>query len=139
MDLETASGPEVGHALSGFGINMLVRNTRRTAEFLTQVLGFEDIRVAQDYALLRRGSQVVQLHPDETYAENPLLSLLPEAGARGAGVELRLFDLDPDVAEAQAREGGYTVLRESRDRPHGLRECFLLDPDGYCWVPSRKI
>jgi hypothetical protein len=22
------------------------------------------------------------------------------------------------------------------DKPHGLRECVLLDDDGYCWVPG---
>ena len=51
-----------------------------------------------------------------------------------------LTDIDPDrFPEEKAREFDYVVLRESEDRPHGLRECYLLDPDGYCWVPSKVI
>jgi hypothetical protein len=28
------------------------------------------------------------------------------------------------------------VLSEAADKPHGLRESYILDPDGYCWVPA---
>ena len=56
--------------------------------------------------------------------------------ARGAGVELRLYGCDPDVAEAKARELGFTILAGSIDKPHGLRECVILDDDGYAWVPA---
>ncbi len=28
------------------------------------------------------------------------------------------------------------VLAETSDKPHGLRECYLVDPDGYVWVPG---
>jgi hypothetical protein len=29
------------------------------------------------------------------------------------------------------------VLQAPADKPHGLREAYILDPDGYCWVPGR--
>ena len=139
MDLKTASGPEVGHHLKGFGLNLLVRDTRRTAAFLTDVLGFTLIRQDADFAMASHSGQLFQFHADSSYGNNPLPSLLPENGPRGAGIELRLFDTDPDTAEAKALAQGYTVLRESSDRDHGLRECYILDPDGYCWVPSKRI
>ena len=138
-DFTTATGAEIGRALTPFGVNLLVRNGTRTAGFLKDVLGFTQIRLGDGFGLFRLGAVLVQIHEDATYGAHPLLSLLPESGARGAGVELRLFECDPDAAETRAREGGYHVLRESLDRPHGLRECFLLDPDGYCWVPSRRL
>lgn len=138
-DLKDASGPEVGHALSGFGVNLLVRRIHAGTEFLTQVMGLELVQADQEFALLRHGDQLFQLHADPTYAEHPLPSLIPENGPRGGGVELRLFDVDPDDAEAKADDLGFTILRESLDRPHGLRECYILDADGYCWVPSRRI
>jgi len=25
------------------------------------------------------------------------------------------------------------------DKPHGLRECIILDDDGYAWVPGKAI
>lgn len=138
-DLTDASGPDVGHALSGFGVNLLVRRIRGGVDFLTEVMGFQLIRADQEFALLQHGDQLFQLHADPTYAQHPLPSLIPESGIRGGGVELRLFDIDPDEAEAKAEALGYTILRESLDRPHGLRECYILDPDGYCWVPSKRI
>ncbi|MCA3628712.1 MAG: glyoxalase, partial [Methylobacterium sp.] len=111
----------------------------RTASFLVEVLGFTQIRLGDGYGLFRLGSVLIQIHEDAVYAEHPLPSLLPEAGARGAGIELRLFECDPDQAEAKALDRGDMVLRETLDRPHGLRECFILDPDGYCWVPSKRL
>ena len=130
---------QVGHALENFGINLLVRNVAQTVSFLQSVFGFTGLNVSKDYALLEYRGGLYQLHADHTYANNPLPSLLPESGARGGGVELRLFEVDPDQAEQRARTEGYTVLMETADKPHGLRECFLLDPDGYCWVPSVRI
>lgn len=138
-DFATASGAEIGRALREFGINLLVRDIPRTAAFLQAVLGFEVLRAERGFGLFRRGGVLVQAHEDATYGSHPLLGLLPEAGIRGAGVELRLFECDPDQAESAATAHGYMVLRESQDRPHGLRECFLLDPDGYCWVPSKRL
>lgn len=138
-DFSTASGAEIGRALRGFGVNLLVRDGARSIEFLTQALGFSLLRFERGFALLRRVDVLVQLHEDPTYHENPLPGLLPEAGPRGGGVELRLYDCDPDQAEARARARGDMIFRECRDRPHGLRECYILDPDGYCWVPSRRL
>ena len=129
---------EVGHALEDFGVNLLVRDVLRTVDFLESVFGFVQVSGSRDYALLEFRGQLYQLHGDHTYSANPLPSLLPESGARGGGVELRLFELDPDRCERLAREAGYEVLMDTADKPHGLRECFILDPDGYCWVPSVK-
>ena len=137
-DLEKMNAVEVGHELRGFGVNLLVTDVKRAFQFLHEVFGFESLQISEDYALIRLADGIYQLHADHTYSNNPLLSILPELGARGAGVELRLFDVDPDEAEQKASAAGYTVLQSSTDKPHGLRECFLLDPDGYCWVPSVK-
>ena len=96
-------------------------------------------RSDHDFAVVESRGTYFQLHADHTYHSNPLPSLIPQAGNRGAGIELRLYETDPDACEERARECDYVVLRESEDRPHGLRECYLLDPDGYCWVPSNVI
>ncbi len=133
---DRTSAEEMGHFLEGFGVNLLARRIDQTATFLHRVLEFEILRQSRDYAVLAHRDILYQLHADPTYAAHPLLAHLPEAGLRGAGVELRLYQVDPDRAESRARKGGYEILQETADKPHGLRECFLLDPDGYCWVPS---
>ena len=59
-----------------------------------------------------------------------------ETEVRGVGAELRVMGLDPDAAEGRARAAGYTVLAGSLDKAHGMREAYILDADGYLWVPS---
>lgn len=139
MDLGTVPAAEFGRHLRGFGLNLLVRDTGRSVVFLTAVFGMVAHRVGRDFAILGYGGQLVQLHADAAFAAHPLAALLPEAGPRGAGIELRLFDSDPDEACARAGAAGGHVLKPPADRPHGLREAVILDPDGYAWVPSRPL
>jgi uncharacterized glyoxalase superfamily protein PhnB len=54
-------------------------------------------------------------------------------------VELRLCQVDPDAAVARAEKAGYVVLNPAADKPHGMREAYILDPDGYCWVVSTPL
>ena len=133
-----------GRSLTGMGVNLLVREVARSVDFLSEVLGFEVVYADADFAVLRHGDregggQDVILHADHTYAAHPLLALTGDGGVRGAGVELRLYGIDPDAAEARARARGDAVFAETQDKPHGLRECYLADPDGYVWVPGIGI
>ena len=137
MDYETVSPDEFGASLRGFGFNLLVTDVRRTARFLEEVFGMTAHRVSADFAIMTHGSGIMQLHSDGTYGSHPLLGLLPENPPRGAGIEIRLYDCDPDQAAARAEAAGGTVLAEPLDKPHGLREAFILCADGYAWVPSR--
>ena len=132
-----------GRSLTGMGVNLLVREVARSVAFLTEVLRLETVYADADFAVLRHGGreggQDVILHADHTYAAHPLLALTGDGALRGVGVELRLYGIDPDAAEARARARGDTVFAETRDKPHGLRECYLADPDGYIWVPGIGI
>jgi catechol 2,3-dioxygenase-like lactoylglutathione lyase family enzyme len=140
MDYATVPAPEFGRALKGMGLNLLVRDARRSAGFLAEVFGMAAHRVSAEFAIMGYAGQVFQLHSDATFAGHPLAGLLPEAGPRGAGAELRLYETDPDAAWARAlgRADG-VALRAPQDRPHGLREAVILCPDGYAWVPSRPL
>ncbi len=140
MDYEAVTATEFGRSLTGLGLNILVRDPVDQARFLTVVFAMAAHRLSANFAILTYHGQVFQLHADPTYAQNPLLSLLPEAGARGAGAEFRLYETDPDTAALKARAfDGATILQEPTDKPHGLRECCILCPNGYAWVPSRRI
>ena len=128
-----------GRSLEGFGVNLLVRDVARSVAFQTEVLGVALVYSDPDFAVLTHGGHQWMLHADHTYGEHPLLALTGDGAIRGAGAELRLYGIDPDAAEARARAARHTVLAASADKPHGLRECFLADPDGYIWVPGRAI
>ncbi|GAA6201442.1 glyoxalase [Aquicoccus sp. SU-CL01552] len=139
MDLETVSAEDFGRSLRGIGLNLLVRDVRAEIAFLETVFDVSSHRVSDDFAILTLGDQMLQLHADHGYHSNPLLSLLPETPPRGAGIEIRLYDCDPDRTAARAEPAGGTLLQPPTDKPHGLREAYILCPNGYAWVPSRPI
>ena len=128
--------PEYGHSLTGLTINLLVRDVETALSFEQQVLGVNVVYNDPDIAVLRFGDAEWMVHADHTYQDHPLHGSLGKDIIRGIGAELRLHGCDPDVAEAAARDNGYTVLEGASDRPHGLREAYIIDPDGYIWVPD---
>jgi catechol 2,3-dioxygenase-like lactoylglutathione lyase family enzyme len=140
-DREFMSADEYGRSLKGLGVNLLVRDVGRSVAFARDVLGAAVGYADKDFAVLRyltpRASGEWMLHADGTYHANPLLPLLDDSAPRGLGVEIRLYDCDPDAAVRRAKAHGHHVLQEATDKPHGLREAYILDPDGYCWVPGR--
>ncbi len=135
---------DFGRSLRGVGLNLLVADVALSAAFLTEVLGLDEIYCDPDIGVLRHADHVVILHADHSYMDeggtaNAMLARCRGAGVRGAGAELRLYGIDADAAEARARARGDTVLAASGDTAHGLRECYLVDPDGYVWVPGAVI
>jgi catechol 2,3-dioxygenase-like lactoylglutathione lyase family enzyme len=140
MQFDAVSAADFGRSLQGLSLNILVRDPRRSAAFLADVFGMVPARVSADYAILLYHGQPLQLHADATYHSHPLPGLLPEAGPRGAGAEFRLHETDPDAAVARAAlHPEATILQSPADKPHGLREAFILCADGYAWVPSRRL
>lgn len=131
--------PEYGRSLKGMGVNLLVRDVEESLPFFTEVLGVGLVYGDADFAVLRHGRQEWMLHADHTYHSNPVLALTGDGALRGAGAEFRLYDIDPDEAEARARAAGYHILQAATDKPHGLRECYLVDRDGYVWVPGTRL
>ena len=141
MDYDTVKAAEFGASLKGIGVNLLVRDVLASAAFLQDVFGMKAFRLSADFAIMTYAGQIFQLHSDATFHSHPLPSLLPEAGPRGGGIELRLYETDPDeatkLAEAHAHEA--TILQPPTDKPHGLRECVILCENGYAWVPSKAL
>ena len=127
---------DYGRTLHGLTINLLVRDIDAALAFHRDVLDAEVVYADRDFAVVRRGEAEWMLHADHTYHDHPLSGSLGAGLARGVGAELRLHGRDPDAAEAAAHRLGYSVLDGAADKPHGLRETFILDPDGYLWVPD---
>jgi catechol 2,3-dioxygenase-like lactoylglutathione lyase family enzyme len=130
------SAPDYGRSLRGLGVNLIVSDLAESLRFATEVLGASIFMATPAFAALKLYGADFMFHADATYGANPLKGSLADGSPRGIGVELRPYGVDPDVAEAAARRAGFTVLAGSLDKPHGLRECMILDPDGYVWIPS---
>lgn len=131
------SAPDYGRSLRpGLGVNLLVRDVAGSVRFAAEALGATATYADKDFAVLRLVGAEWMVHADHTYLDNPLSGIVAGAEARGAGIELRLYGVDPDEAEQRARDGGWTVLSGAIDKPHGLREAILIDDEGYVWIPS---
>ena len=60
----------------------------------------------------------------------------PQSWRAASGSSCACTAATPDAAEHRAGNLGYTVFASAMDKPHGLRETYLLDKDGYLWVPD---
>jgi len=130
------SGAEYGRTLRGLGVNIIVNDLDRAIHFASEVLGATVFFKTDMFAAMKLHEADFMFHVPATYKGNELHATLVSDAPRGVGIELRCYHVDPDAAEARARSHGYTVLAGSLDKPHGLRECMLLDDDGFVWIPS---
>jgi uncharacterized glyoxalase superfamily protein PhnB len=130
------SGADYGRSLKGLGFNLIVNDLERAIHFTSQVIQAEVFFRTDAFAAMILSGQHFMLHIPSSYRGNELHPTLMSDAPRGVGIELRCYHVDPDAAEARARDLGYTVLAGSLDKPHGLRECMILDDDGFVWIPS---
>lgn len=142
--IQAFSPPEFGRSLNGFGVNILTPQVIPYVEKLVFVLGLTLVRQEEAFAVVSWVDEaettmdtIIQIHADFTYAQNPYYEFLTQTDMRGRGIEMRIYHIDPDEAVKRALStDGWTVVQDATDKPHGLREAFLLDDLGYCWVPS---
>ena len=137
--VDSPSAADYGRSLTGLGFNLIVSDLENSLRFTTQVLGATLYFRSDGFAALKLCGNDFMLHVKSTYRHNELHPTLESDAPRGVGVELRCYNVDPDQAEARARELDYFVLAGSLDKPHGLRECMILDHDGFVWIPSRHL
>jgi catechol 2,3-dioxygenase-like lactoylglutathione lyase family enzyme len=127
---------DYAHSLGGLTVNLLVRDVASHVAFARKVLNLEVVYSDADIAVYRHGPHEWMIHADHTYSDsdNPMNEVAAALGLRGGCVELRVHHRDPDAAEEAAVLGGFEVLAGAEDKPHGLREVYIRDPDGYIWV-----
>lgn len=123
----------------GIGINLLVPEIAPMEAFCRNVLGATIVYADEDFAAVSLLGSVFMLHADHSYSDNPMTGVIADVEQRGTGIEIRIYGLDPDDAEARAREHGHHVLAGSIDKPQGLRECHIVGPSFYVFVPSAAI
>lgn len=123
----------------GLGINILVHNVDRSARFQSEIFGAHILYWEEHFAIMQAVDSTWLLHSDWSYRGHELIGAVSGVQVRGCGVELRLYGVDPDQAEAAARRRDAVVLAGAADKEHGLREAYIVDDDGYVWVPSVRL
>ena len=117
-----------------FRVELFVEDVDASARFYAEALGFEVERREPGYAHLRRGDAELGLASVTLLPEDgpgPAFTRKAVARGRGAGVEI-VLEVDDLSKAAQAVEaGGYALLEPEQDRPWGLRDLRVIDPDGY--------
>jgi lactoylglutathione lyase len=113
---------------------LFVADRDKSVDFYTSVLGFEVRRLDESYAMLTCGDVVLGLGRQAD---------LPETGEgwgftqqrlnrdRGAGVEIVLETPDLEALYERVQRSGYQLAAPMQDRPWGLRDFRVADPDGY--------
>jgi uncharacterized glyoxalase superfamily protein PhnB len=120
-------------------VNLLVSDVEAALRFQREVLRAEVVYSDPDFAVVSSAGAEWMLHADHTYDKHAMGRTVENQPTRGAGIELRVHRCDPDQAERAARKLGYTVISPATDKGHGLREAFIVDADGYIWVPDFPI
>ena len=122
-------------ATSGLGLRLelFVEDMGESVRFYRRALGFEVVReVRGDYASLRSGDIMLGIGP---------IAKLPDTGGyftrsiasqrRGLGVEIVMEVDDLSAAHRRVLNSGHTVFEPPQQRPWGLRDFRIVDPDGY--------
>ena len=125
--------------LSGLTVNLLVNNISKATQFSANVIEAKIIYEDIDFAAIEGFGSKWCFHADHTYDKNPSTNFASLKDKRGEGIELRLIGCNPDGAEMRAKKYGFKVISKSQDKPHGLRECYIIDNSGYCWVPCEYL
>ena len=122
-------------ATSGLGLRLelFVEDMGESVRFYRRALGFEVVReVRGDYASLRSGDIMLGIGP---------IAKLPDTGGyftrsiasqrRGLGVEIVMEVDDLSAAHRRVLESGHPIFEPPQQRPWGLWDFRIVDPDGY--------
>jgi predicted enzyme related to lactoylglutathione lyase len=114
-------------------LELFVEDMEASIAFYARVLVFDLARHEPgDYASLSRGGVVLGICP---------VAKLPEKGGyfgrnisaqrRGLGVEIVLEVDDVEWWSSRVAASGHPILEPLQDRPWGLKDFRISDPDGY--------
>ena len=130
------SASEYSKDLSGLIVNLLVKDIKHSIHFLQKIINAKIIYQDPDFAAIEGFGSRWCIHSYNTYGTHPFLNFIKSSKSKGLGIELRVIGCDPDRAEERARKENYIILSNSMNKPHGMRECYIRDNNGFCWVLS---
>ena len=111
-------------------LELFATDAERTAVFFQEVLGFVRENESPGYISLRRGRVVIGIGPASGLPDGHPIK--PRGDERvGLGVEIVIEVDDVDQVYSSVEASGHPVETPIAERPWGLRDFRLLDPNGY--------
>ena len=112
-------------------LELFVRDLPGSIDFYCRVLGFEPGEQQRDgYTLVTNGEVQIGLNLLSNLREDH--PIRPAAGERlGQGVEIVLEVSDVEEAYGRVRSQHWPLSTELKQRPWGLTDFRVLDPNGY--------
>ena len=112
-------------------LELFVDELAASIAFYVDALGFREEQREDDYASLRNGAVVLGLGLARRLPASHHFGQEALRRQRGVGVEIVLEVADVDAAYRLAEASPYPVAEAPTDRPWGLRDFRIVDPDGY--------
>jgi predicted enzyme related to lactoylglutathione lyase len=114
----------------GLRLELFVSDFERSVGFYEAVLGFVRENESPGYVSMRRGSAQIGIGLASGLPD--VHPLKPRSGERGGvGVEIVIEVEDVDAAHVAVQSAGHPILSPLKERPWGLRDFRIVDPDGY--------
>ncbi len=112
-------------------LELFVSDVAKSVAFYRDVLGFEPLEGWGEYVPVRLGTITLGLGPADGLSAEHYFRPEVESQRRGLGTEIVIEVPDVLAVHARVAASGYPVSTELKDRPWGLTDFRLSDPDGY--------
>ncbi|MDC6404659.1 MULTISPECIES: VOC family protein [Maribacter] len=122
-------------------LELFSSNVERSVNFYSKILNFsiEGDSINQSYQQVINGAVILGIGPEAKLPGDHYLKLKENDSRRGIGVEIVLEVDDVLSVYQRVKRSGYPIHAEINDRPWGLTDFRLIDPDGYyIRITSRK-
>lgn len=112
-------------------LELFVDDLAASIDFYTRVLGFEKVSESETYVAVRSGRVVLGLGPAAGLSAAHYFRPEVARGRKGLGVEIVLEVDDLEAALRRVLDAGYPLQTPRKQRPWGLTDFRVADPDGY--------
>ncbi|MCH7522969.1 MAG: VOC family protein [Chloroflexi bacterium] len=114
-------------------VELFVPDVEASVRFYTEKLGFAVQRMDREslhgqervsFAVIAMGRAVLLVAHERLYGE-------ALTAQRGAGIDVRIMVDDVDAMFRRSTDNDVTIVHDIGDRPYGLRDFIICDPDGF--------
>ena len=111
-------------------LELFVKSVPDSMDFYTRVLGFEPVSYQpDDYSVFRKGTVQISLQSQSHLSDDHPLK--PHNRPVGLGIEIVLEVEDVEAAYAKVQAEQWRIADILAERPWGLRDFRVLDPNGF--------